>query len=236
MSANTDVSLDRCSGALAAEGFAAGHLSSAFLEQRAFAAGDAIVDQGAASWLPFVICRGWAARAVALSNERKQLVNFMLPGDLFDLQSEPGAKADHGVAALTPVEVIMLRPGELRAVMEGEGGRAADVWSLIRREKAILRQQVVRNGRRSAQERLAHLILELHERLRAIGEADDRSFPLPIGQVHIADALGLSYVHVSRVFGALEKSGFLLRRRSEITVLDRPGLERLAGFSPDYLL
>ena len=211
------------------------HLAGVTLEIMHFEPGEVVVRRGQEASKAFVACEGWAARSISLSDGRTQIVNFMLPGDIFDLQVFTGQPADHTVRALTPVKVAALSRDKVVEIFTVSSPLAAAMWWASVQEEAILREQVVRNGRRSARERVAHLLLELHERLRMIGEVDGDSFVLPVSQSHIADALGLSYVHVSRVLGYLEKSGFIERRRSRVTLLDRQALAKLCDFSTLYL-
>ncbi len=159
----------------------------------------------------------------------------MLPGDMFDLQAFIADEADHSIAAITKVTLLAIPS---RAVMEvfsqsnnlGLGFR----WATLQ-EEAILREQIVRNGRRSANERVAHLLLELHRRAMVIGQGDQSEFRLPVSQVLIADALGLSFVHISRVLKKLVNEGMIERRKDLIIITDRDRLVELSGFSPSYL-
>lgn len=204
-------------------------------ERRTFLPGDVVVERGAKPSAAFVVCNGWASRHIGLGDGRRQVVNFMLPGDLFDLQVFVGQKADHTVTALTELEIAEVsRDAVLRLFREGSPLAPGIWWSTVQ-EESILREQIVRNGRRSARERVSHLLLELHARLAIIGDASEESFEMPIGQMHVADALGLSYVHVSRVFSYLEKSNLISRSRSRVTFKDRAALEDLADFSTLYL-
>jgi CRP-like cAMP-binding protein len=101
------------------------------------------------------------------------------------------------------MEVASISPQTFMGLFRADNALGASIWWSTVQEEAILREQIVRNGRRSARERVAHLLLELHARLAIIGQAKPDRFQMPIGQMHVADALGLSYVHVSRVFSFL---------------------------------
>ena len=205
-------------------------------EEVAFGANDVIVRRGDYPGAAFAVTRGWAARTMTLADGRRQIVNFMLPGDLFDLQVFAGEPADHTVRALTEVAIAPVDRDALMAVVNGASALSGALWWASVREEAVLREQVVRNGRRSAKERVAHILLELHHRLRAIGQAEDDAFDLPVGQAALADALGLSYVHVSRVLTWLEREGLIAREKGRVTLSDRAGLRDLCDFSSLYLL
>ena len=205
-------------------------------DERAFEAGAVIVERGDYVKTAFAVTDGWAARTITLGDGRRQIVNFMLPGDLFDLQVFAGEPADHTVRALTAVRLATVSRETLLAVVHGASALSGALWWASVREEAVLREQVVRNGRRSAKERVAHLLLELHYRLRAIGAAEPDGFDLPVGQAALSDALGLSYVHVSRVLTWLEGEGLVSRSRGRVELSDRAGLEALCDFSSLYLL
>ena len=211
-------------------------LADVLNEERRYEAGAVLVERGEKVESAFAVTSGWAARTITLSDGRRQIVNFMLPGDLFDLQVFAGEPADHTVRALTAVTLATVSRERLIAVVNGASALSGALWWASVREEAVLREQVVRNGRRSAKERVAHLLLELHYRLKAIGEADDDAFDLPVGQAALSDALGLSYVHVSRVLTWLEREGLVSRSRGRVMLCDRAGLETLCDFSSLYLL
>jgi CRP-like cAMP-binding protein len=212
-----------------------GSLEDISAEKIVFEPGEAVVRRGDKPTNAFVVCEGWASRSINLGDGRTQVVNFMLPGDLFDLQVFVGQKADHTVTALTELEIAAVSQEKVLELFRSGSPLGPGIWWATVQEEAILREQIVRNGRRSARERVAHLLLELHARLAIIGKAEPESFSMPIGQMHVADALGLSYVHVSRVFSYLEKADLISRTRSEVTIKDRAALEDLADFSSLYL-
>ncbi|NNU17262.1 Crp/Fnr family transcriptional regulator [Parvularcula sp. ZS-1/3] len=235
MSMRTDALFKRLSHYTTLHSDMAEVLDQICAESRTFGPGDVIVERGAEAEEAFVVCKGWASRSIGLGDGRKQVVNFMLPGDLFDLQVFVGQKADHTVAALTDLEIAAVSRDRVLELFSSGSALAPGIWWSTVQEESILREQIVRNGRRSARERVSHLLLELHARLAIIGEAEENSFVMPIGQMHVADALGLSYVHVSRVFSFLEKSNLISRHRSEVIFKNREALEDLADFSSLYL-
>ena len=166
----------------------------------------------------FLVVSGWVGEVVTVDPERRQVVDILLPGDA---AAPPGS--GHCVAALTPTSVLPFSQD-----------RAPDRDAILRQTRR-LRQQVARNGRRTARERVAHLLLELCERLRIGGGVTDGAFDLPISQAVIADAVGLSYVHVSRVLTQLERSGMIERRRGRVTIADGAAMELFCGFDAGYI-
>jgi CRP-like cAMP-binding protein len=177
-----------------------------------------------------VIMAGVAADVRILPDGRRQILGLRLPGDI--IQGE----AHDRVAALTPMELADAQPlvrelserGDLRSSL----GRA---WmAAMRAEQAMLRDQIVRLGRLSAYERLAHLMLEIHERLFHVGLATASSFHMPLRQEMIADLLGLSVVHVSRTTQQLKREHLVQTRGSYVTLLDRDRLMEVASYASRF--
>lgn len=202
---------------------------------KCIAAGTEFVHDGEAYEQTYIVKDGWAIRFKTLSDGRRQILNFVLPGDFVGLFSALFDVADHSVAALTD---LVVHPMEPPAFVEMLGSfphlGAAVAWS-AGRDEAILSEQVVRIGRRSAYERTGHLIVELLHRLWLVGEADQRSFELPLTQEVLADTLGLSIVHVNRTLRRLRENGLLRIAGDRVIIGDLDRLVRMTEFSPHYL-
>ena len=183
----------------------------------------------------FIVESGWAIRFRLLDDGRRQIVNFMLPGDCFDLQAVMHAAADHAVASVTPMRLRVTTSHRFLEAVGSNARMAAAFWWSAIQEESILREQIVRIGRRTARERIAHLMLELHRRLTLAGVARDETMSLPITRDMIADALGLSPIHVSRTLSRLRAEGLLDATRNRACILDREGLAEAADFDPAYL-
>ena len=197
--------------------------------------GEVLIREGQTVDSLFVIESGWAIRFRMLEDGRRQIVNFMLPGDSFDMMSLTQAQSDHTVSASTPVTLRRIGAKRfLRAVEEQPQLSIALWWSAIQ-EESILRAQIVRIGRHSAIERVAHLILELNTRVNSVMQTQDSFLPLPVPQSLFADALGLSIVHISRTLTALRSKNLISTPSGGIQILDREKLAKLAQFEPDYL-
>lgn len=157
----------------------------------------------------FVIA-GWISESVVLEDGRRQIVGLRLPGDLLMGPGE-GMEANF---------LTMGRTG----LMAGPHAGAPLQALLVAEEQLRLRELVVRLGRCSAYERTAHLLLELHERLLRVGLADADGFHLPLTQEVLADALGLSIVHVNRTLQQLRRDGRLVLRGAQAVFPDRKAL------------
>lgn len=196
--------------------------------RRTIAAGEDLFAGGPAAC--YLVASGVAADARVLSDGRRQILGLRLPGDIVQ------GDAYETVTALTAVEVVDATPliGELNAATaHGSGLRRA--WlAALRAEQGMLRDHVVRLGRLSAYERLAHLLVEVHDRLFHVGLASATSFHFPLRQEMIADMLGLSVVHVSRTSQQLRRDRLAQTRSSYVNLLDREGLSSLAQYTSRF--
>ncbi len=205
------------------------------MRERVYEPGEDVIEKGDEPNEALVVKSGWAARYVTLKDGRSQILNFLLPGDFFDLQVFVTDTADHSIAAITRVVALAIPGHAVLDVFSQSNNIGLALWWATLQEEAILREQIVRNGRRDAGERVAHLLLELHRRALIIGEGDESEFRLPVSQVLIADALGLSFVHISRVLKKLVRDGLIERDKELITIKDRDALVEKCDFSSDYL-
>lgn len=210
-------------------------LKAAPVERVKHARGETLIAAGAQATHVFVVSRGWALRYRALSDGRRQIVNVMLPGDCFDLQALIVAKSDHSVEALTSVETLRLRSRDFVDAIKSSASLATAFWWAAVQEESILREQIVRLGRRSGRERLAHILLELRRRLLHAGQDVGDTLNLPMSREVLADLLGLSSVHVSRSVTALREAGLIRTSNGTIELVDVEGLAAVAQFDPAYL-
>ncbi|WP_319801873.1 Crp/Fnr family transcriptional regulator [Azospirillum canadense] len=178
---------------------------------------------------------GWAIRHKALPDGRRQVVNFVLPGDIIGFYCNLFETADHGVTTLTPVEVASFSPDRIIELFKRFPRLAAALaWSGAK-EEAIIAERLLSVGRRTALERTAHLIVELLKRLSLVGLADGGRFILPVTQEILADALGLSIVHINRTLRRLRDIGLIEVAGQQITVNDDKQLSSVGQFDELYL-
>lgn len=175
---------------------------------------------------PQLILSGWAARVRILLDGRRQFLNFLLPGDVIGVCRQSNPIAVSTVVALTEVMACPLPESYLSPGL----AEALAVSSAL--DEAYLLAQIARLGRMSARERIADLMLELHERLSANGTAEERGFELPITQEILADAMGLTAVHVNRMLQSARRSGDLLWTNGRLTISDPVALARQVGRTP----
>jgi CRP-like cAMP-binding protein len=174
---------------------------------------------------------GWAAYSMSLPDGRRQILRLLLPGDTFGEYPHlsPGVC---DVIALTPVSVAEAEPA-LQAASAGEAPGLARAFALAARQHDVqLAAAVTRLGAMSAFERLAHLLLEISDRLAAAGLSDGRLFPMPLTQEMLGDTLGLSIVHTNRTLQQFRREKMLELRSGVAVLLQKEALAQVAGCEP----
>lgn len=182
-----------------------------------------------------LLVEGFACRSKALEDGRRQIVGFHIPGDIVDLTNLLLGRMDHTVSTLTPVKVVPIAHATILGWVRDHPDLGRLLWRDTLIEAAIFREWVVNVGRRTARERTAHLLCELMMRLHAAGLARDHACDLPITQVELADALGLSNVHVNRTLQELRGDGLIELGGGALVVRDWEGLQAAGEFTPRYL-
>jgi CRP-like cAMP-binding protein len=194
----------------------------------ALPAGAEIIHAGDDSPEIYTLYSGWAFRFKMLTDGRRQILNFLLPGDLLGLQAAMFDAAQHGIEALTDVELCLLPRRKVWALFGEMPGLAFDVAWLGSREESYVDENLTSAGRRSATERTAALIVMLYKRAKALRLVTADTFAFPLTQQHIADALGLSLVHTNKTLARLRRLGMFTRVNGSMTLKNPRVLERIA--------
>lgn len=197
--------------------------------------GEELVSEGDRPDRIRMILSGWLTRYKTLEDGRRQIVNFLLPGETCDAQIYLLRQMDHSIGTLTPVVYAEIEPARFEELLAADRSlaEAFRIESLV--NTAIQREWVINIGRRVALERVAHLLCEIVERLRPVGLLDGKSCAFPITQMDLADATGLSVVHVNRTIQELRANDLIVLRERTLTINDLDALKDLALFSPNYL-
>ena len=193
-------------------------------------AGSEIVRAGEDSPELYTLYSGWAFRFKTLSDGRRQILNFLLPGDLIGLQAAMFDAARHGIEALTDVQLCLLPRRKVWALFGQMPDLAFDVAWLGAREESFVDENLTSVGRRSAAERIAALIVTLYKRAKMLGLVTDETFEFPLTQEHIADALGLSLVHTNKTLARLRRMGMFTRTDGNLTLTNPRVLARVAQY------
>ncbi|MCJ2049382.1 Crp/Fnr family transcriptional regulator [Methylobacterium sp. J-070] len=182
-----------------------------------------------------LILDGWACRYKLLSEGKRQIFSFHVAGDIPDLQSLHIQTMDHGLTTLTNAVVAFIPHESLRELTARHPGLAAVFWRDTLIDAGIFREWLISMGRRSAFEHVAHLFCELYLKLQAVGLAGDHRCPLPITQTDIADALGLTPVHVNRVLQEMRGRTLITLRSQMLVIQAWDELLQVSEFDPTYL-
>ncbi len=183
----------------------------------------------------FVVTAGHACRYKILPDGGRQILDFMFPGDMTELYSLLLRAIDHGIVALGPVTVTRLDRDRLIGEIIHHRFLTVALWWSSLQQEAILRERIVTIGRRDAYERIAHLLCEMFERLRLVGETVDQTYTLPVTQVELGDALGISEVYANRMLRRLEDQGLIARDHRTLRIPDLEALKAAAEFDGRYL-
>ncbi|MBP0445265.1 Crp/Fnr family transcriptional regulator [Roseomonas sp. SSH11] len=213
------------------------HLLSEFLHEgiRHLGPREDIIREGERPQSVNLVLSGWACRYKYLEDGRRQIIAFLVPGDLCDNNFFLLRQMDHSIGALTPISIAQIPRHRIEEVsLHHPRVAQALSWEALT-SMAIQREWTVSLGQRDAQERLAHLLCELYLRLRAVGLTDGTSCELPLRQAELADALGLSTVHVNRTLQELRASQLIMLKGKTLTIPDLNALRSVAQFTPTYL-
>lgn len=182
-----------------------------------------------------LIVEGMACRYKLLGAGQRQIMSLLLPGEVADLSGLRLAVMDHSVGALTPGRAAYLPHVALHEAMARHHNIAAAFWSDTLIDGAIFREWLAGVGRRTARQRIAHLICELSTRMRALDLIEDHIFELILTQAELGDALGLSTVHINRIFQELRREGLIISHGKTLVIRDWDRLRIAADFDPGYL-
>ena len=197
--------------------------------------GKQFTQEGQSDHKVFVLHSGWACSYKDLPNGRRQIISFPIAGDCVGLRSVLLKTADHSFSALTDAVVSPIEGKHIqKCVTEFPRLGAALLWAASR-DEAMVVEHLVNIGRRSAIVRTAHFFMELTERLNLVGLASEAEFKCPLSQFVLADALGLTAVHINRVLRELREQQLLTLSKGIIKIADLNGLRKLAGFQSGYL-
>ena len=199
------------------------------------AAHTAIVREGDRPTQCCLLVDGFACRSKITDAGKRQILSIHVAGDIPDLQSLHLHVMDHDLTTLSKSQVGFISHAVLRSINRERPAIAAALWRETLIDAAVFREWIVNVGRRPAINRMAHLIAEISARLEAVGLSAQGRFELPMTQLDMADALGLTPVHVNRVLQELRRSGVLELRKSSVVVLDAPQLKKIGGFDALYL-
>lgn len=183
---------------------------------------------------PRIMVTGWACRQRILGDGRRQIIDFVLPGDAVSDWAQPCSRADASTMALT--EVVTADATALVAAATSSDRCHSGLARLLREMATVetnrLHNQIVRLGRQTAYERMVHLMLEFHSRLQAVGLASEDRFAMPLTQETLADSVGLSVVHVNRTLMQMRRDGLMHLGLGKVKIVDLDLMQAVADWMP----
>lgn len=210
-------------------------LSALHQRRRTFVEGRDLVYQGQSEQAAYILISGWACSSKNLPDGGRQIIDVQIPGDFLGLRSVLLHTSDHTIEPIVDIQVSEVLAGDLLDAFARTPRLAAAVLWAASRDEAMVVEHLVDLGRRSAVERMAHFLLELGMRLEMVGMGDRTGYDCPLTQYHLADALGLSAVHVNRVLRKLREDGLATFREGRVRFDDYVQLCAVAEFDGSYL-
>jgi len=201
-----------------------------------FKRGELAVDRGATVLVEgshsahlFTVLSGWGFRYKLMHDGRRQILNYIMPGDLIGLQGSLMGEMQHSIEALSPMLLCVFERETLSTLYQNYPGLAFDITWIAAREEQMLDENLLSIGRRTALERAAYLIAFIASRARTVGlERDGKGLEIPITQQHVADTLGLSLVHTNKTLRKLIERDLIRWRDGICAVSDIEALTRIA--------
>ena len=203
--------------------------------RRKFSAGRDLIEQGQSDQAIYVLDSGWVSSYKVLPDGTRQIVDFQIPGDFLGMRSALFKTSDHSVEPVNDIVVSEIFVADLLGAFAQTPRLATAVLWAASRDEAMVVEHLVGVGRRGADERLAHFLLELGARLALVGMGSKAGYDCPLTQYHLGDALGLSAVHVNRVLRRLRERGMLTFQKRHVRFDNYHRLTEFAEFDPTYL-
>lgn len=194
-----------------------------------------IIAEGEHSGNCHVVLSGLACRYTMLPDGNRQIMAFLIPGDLCDAEIFILKEMDHGVAAIIPTTTALISAAAMKTLLRESSSLGEALWWGTMTDLGVLRQRIVDVGRRSAYVRIAHLLYEMLVRFRMVELTEGNGFVFPVTQTDLADATGLTPVHANRMLQRLRANGLIQFEGGVVTVIDPGLLKEAAQFSGSYL-
>lgn len=182
-----------------------------------------------------VLSRGWAYSSYLLEDGSRMILDIFMPGDVIGLREYASEAHQTTVEAITECIFCRFPYSHLEDVFEKSGRLTHTFFSISAIQQSMLVERMVNLGRKTAQGKLAHFLCEMRCRLSKTNEGSLEDFRLPLSQQMLADLMGLTPVHVSRVFTSLREQSLVYRDRHQISIPDIERLKELADFREGYL-
>ena len=198
------------------------------------AAGETLIHEGQTDAPLFTLLSGWGFRYKTLSDGRRQILSFLLAGDFIGVQQKMGDASAHGVDMLTDARLCVFQRDALWTLHRESPSMGFNITWLTAHEESLVDDTLLSVGRRSAEERIATLLILLFKRAAALqADGGAAGVPFPLTQQHVADGLGLSLVHTNKTLRKLERRGLHRIAEGRLHLRDVKAMARLADLYGD---
>jgi len=205
------------------------------IEVKTYGPGQHVVRDGERPTACCLLAEGFCVRSKTTWEGRRQILSIHIPGEIPDLQSLYLHVMDHDLVTLTESKLGFIPHAALKDVVRQQPNLAGVLWRDTLIDAAMFREWIVNVGQRPAASRLAHIVVELRERLKVVGRGAGAQVDMPLTQEQIGEAMGITPIHANRIIKQLREDGVLEFHRGHATVLDERKLEELAHFDDRYL-
>jgi CRP-like cAMP-binding protein len=202
---------------------------------KSIAKNQAIIREGDSATRCAVLLNGFAARSRVQPDGQIQILSFVLPGDICDLQSLILTPSDHSIISVMPCRIAYLPHAILRELITTHPRLGYSFWRETLIDAAIFREWMVNIASRDAYTRLAHLLCEIYTRMAMVGLIEEFRYALPLSQQLLAEATGLTVVHVNRTLKRLKAEGLVTVKPRAVAIHDWQRLAEAGQFDPRYL-
>lgn len=194
--------------------------------------GMTIIEQGTSTPFLYTVMTGWGFRSRMLEDGRRQVLNYVMPGDFIGLQSTLMDDMQHSVESLSPMELCIFERSQFHTLLGASADLAFDITWIAAQEERMLDEHITSLGQRSALERTAYLIAYLHARAQQTQLFPEPARHLPLTQQLLADTLGLSLVHTNRTVKKLNERNHIRWTNAGCDVLNFEALCDIADWQP----
>lgn len=205
-----------------------GRIASMKRDHLVVPAGTDVIRQGERGRAVFTLYAGWAIRYLRLPNGSRQILDVLLPGDTVGLGSALLGGHSHSVQTLTPAAFCALDGSQVAALIAEYPALGLDMLRTRLDEKHRADMRLTMLGRMGAAERIGYFLIEIYERVRRRGLATESTCPFPLRRTDVADAVGLSRVHVMRALQELRLETLAHLHGGDLII---PDVARLAGYA-----
>jgi CRP-like cAMP-binding protein len=198
-------------------------------------AGKELVYEGQQQHQAYILHDGWTCAYKRLRDGARQIVEVEIPGDFIGLRSLLLRNSDQSIVTLTNVEVSRINTERLWDAFRLAPKLMMTLLWAASRDEAMVTEHLVCVGKRDATARTAHFLLELGVRMELVGLGSTTSYRCPLSQNVLADAVGMTAIHLNRVLRHLREAELLVFRDGVATFLDRDKLAQLTDFDFTYM-